>query len=61
MKSKTSERGKRVEAVTNECGKSRNKNDESEDAHHRDHIEYKLAGYGDRLRIALFVLVRAQV
>ena len=53
VKPKTSERGKRVEAVTNECGKNRNKNDESEDAHHRDHIEYN--------HIALFVLVRAQV
>ena len=47
VKPKTSERGKRVEAVTNECGKNRNKNDESEDAHHRDHIEYILADYGD--------------
>ena len=47
VKPKTSERGKRVETVTNECGKKRNKNDESEDAHHRDHIEYKLADYGD--------------
>ena len=40
---------------------NRNKDDESEDAHHRDHIEYKLADYGDGLPIALFVLVRVQV
>ena len=47
VKPKTSERGKRVEAVTNEWGKKRNNNDESEDAHHRDHIECNLADYGD--------------